>query len=218
MNKVVDGAKVVGSYVFVAVGFVAVVVVTPIVSLVAVPIFAIKALPKWIEHRSLLNKTLTNLTREKFGRIAGQDYTRWDGKAVHLIKINLSQKDQMHELINSYVHGATNNSFNHNYNEEAPDCPFNTKEDVEWLNREFTRREKQDQLDSDLIMLRGFSKGLIPVLGIIWVLYSETNPGGSFEIGCRACAMGHDSKDTHWGWEKAINFQRTSLQRRLEIV
>lgn len=73
------------------------------------------------------------------------------------------------------------------------------------------RRKKKDLLDSDLRMLRAFSKALIPIVGMIWVCSSETGIGGASVIGCTVCMMGGDSKNTHWGWKEAIQFHQKNL-------
>ena len=193
-----------------------VIAVAPLVSAVAVPVFAIKSLLRWNEHRSLYDRTLTNLTREKFGRVAGQNYMRWDGKAIDPVNANPSEAEKMHEAIGSYVHGYKDRSFKDPIREKA-DSPFQTKEDLEWLNREWVRKEKEDLLDGDLKMLRAFSKALIPLIGVIWVLFTELSIGGASEIGCRVCMMGDEVEDTHWGWKEAITFHRNHLQRKLKI-
>ncbi len=51
----------------ITVGTIIATAVAPVVSLVTIPIFALKALPQWFEHRSLYNRTLTNGTRATFG-------------------------------------------------------------------------------------------------------------------------------------------------------
>lgn len=140
---------------------------------------------------------------------------RWDGKAINQVNTKPTWAERMHEAMDSYVHGAPTSSFRDMVNEEAADSPFRTPEDLQWLNFEFTRKEKKDLLDGDLKMLRAFSKALIPVIGIIWVLFTELSPGGASEMGCRVCAMGSKAEETHWNWREAINFHRTSLRCRL---
>lgn len=211
----VDGLKAAAAFTVVWVGAVVVVAVAPVVSLVAVPIFALKALPKWVEHRSLYNRTLTGGSRAKFGRIEGQDYTRWDGKAVTQIKTNPTWQERMHELIDAYVHGQNDDSFEEDSRKQAVDSPFQTQEDLDWLKREFSRREKKDLLDSDLKMLRAFSKAIIPIVGVIWALLSETGMGGACEMGCRVCRMGDSLEDTHWGWREAIKFHQKTILNKL---
>ncbi|MGL5264230.1 MAG: hypothetical protein ACRDAI_06645 [Candidatus Rhabdochlamydia sp.] len=190
-------------------------VVAPLLSVVAIPYFSIKSLCKWIEYRPLYNNTLTNGSREKFGRIAGQDYTRWDGKAVRQESLTLEQ--QQHELADAYIHGAEDPSFMKN-RDKVFDNPFSAKEDYLWLNREFTRREKKEPLDNDVRMLRAFSKALIPLVGWPWVLMTETSFGGASQIGCDVCMKGQLalkdrawSKEAHWGWRKAITFHRNGI-------
>ena len=101
---------------------------------------------------------------------------------------------------------------------KAADSPFRTQEDLQWLNREFSRREKKDLLDSDLKMLRAFSKALIPIIGVIWVLFTELSSGGASEYGCRVCMMGREAENTHWGWITAIDFHKRSLEHRLQVA
>ncbi len=209
--RIVDGLKLAGLGVVLGVGAVVGVALAPMVSLVAVPIFALKALPKWIEHGTLYNRTLTDGRRAKYGRIEGQDYTRWDGKAVSQVKSNPTPQDRMHELINKYVHGQKKSPCKLTVSQQALDCPFKTGNDLTWLKSEFTRREIKDLLDSDLKMLRAFSKALIPLAGVFWVLYSETGMGGASQIGCSVCMTGGKASESHWGWQKAINFHKQAL-------
>lgn len=215
MTKIIESLQVASVCSVIAVGAVVATILAPVVSLVAVPIFALKALPQWIEHRSLYNRTLTDGTRAKFGRIEGQDYTRWDGKAITQEKTNPTWQERMHELMDAYVHGQKDASFSYHF-EQAEDCPLQTKEDLNWLKREFTRREKKDRLDSDLKMLRAFSKALILIAGVIWVLFSETAIGGASQMGCPVCMLGGDSEDTHWNWKEAILFHKKALSQKLK--
>lgn len=214
MTKIVDGLKTAAICTVVGLGVLIVVTAAPVVSLIAMPIFALKAIPHWIEHRSLYNRTLTHGSRVKFGRVEGQDYTRWDGKAVTQIKTNPTWQDRMHELIDEYVHGQKDYSFRDS-SKQGVDSTFQTQDDLDWLKQEFTRREEKDLLDSDLKMLRAFSKALIPIVGLYWVLSSEIGMGGACEIGCRVCMMGGDSEDTHWGWRQAIEFHQKTILNKL---
>lgn len=214
MTKIVGGLKAAAALTVVGVGAVVVIAVAPLVSLVAIPIFSLKALSHWDEHKSLYNQTLTNGSRAKFGRVEGQDYTRWDGKAITQIKTNPTWQERMHELIGVYIHGQKED-FYENYCKGQADSPFQTLDDFNWLEREFTRREKKDLLDSDLKMLRAFSKALIPIVGVFWVIYSETSMSGASEVGCRVCMMGRDSENTHWGWKRAILFHQETISEKL---
>lgn len=190
------GRTIVGVTVFVA-SAVVVVAVAPFVSAVALPIFAIKALPKWIEHKELYAQTLYNGTRVKYGRVEGQDYTNWYGQA----KANVipTDKDRLHELLNSYVHGKV---------EWVPNSTtFNTVDDILWLDKEVKRREVEDYLNEDLKMIRAFAKALIPIAGILWVFATETGAGGASSVGCTVCMLGGD-EDKHWSWQEAISHHR----------
>lgn len=206
MNKLVDKALNWGAlsvYAILAITF------GPFLSLGAIPFYAIRAIPKWIAHRSLYKKTLTNQSREKFGRIKGQDYTRWDGKAVIQAKKIPTHIERMHEALGEYFHGAEDDSF-----EAASDSPFKTLEDVEWLKLELERLGKKYSLNYDLGKLRAFSKALIPIIGVIWVVFSETRPGGGSEFGCRYCGLDHNWLAVHWSFEAAIDFHIRSIQQR----
>jgi hypothetical protein len=191
---------------------------SPLVSVVALPIFAVKAIPKWIEHRSFYNKTLTDGSREKYGRVSGQDYTRWDGKKVVQVEVDAkaARRARMHEAIDKHIHGKEYFFYNH-VNERAVDSPFQTQEDLDWLNKEYTRKEKKDLLDTDLKMLRAFAKAIIPFIGVWWVLGSEFKPGGASEFGCRVCSMG-GNEDAHWGSYQAISYHKKVLTQKLAAV
>lgn len=197
------------------------IVVAPLFSTLAMSYFACKTLYKWVEYRPFYNDTLTNGSREKFGRVIGQDYTRWDGKAVSQVK-SLTLDQKQHELADAYVHGAKDRFFMKNYDKEALDNSFSTNEDLLWLNQEFTRREKKELLDKDLRMLRAFSKALVPLIGPFWVLGTEMSFGGAFQIGCSVCMMGQRalkdpswSRKAHWGWKQAITFHRNNILREM---
>lgn len=216
MTKIVKGLTIAATLTVVGLGAIVVVAVAPLVSLVVAPIFALKALPEWIIHRSLYNRTLTDGSRAKLGRVEGQDYSRWDGKTVTQIQSNSTEQERMHELIGAYVHGKEDDSFKTDSSKQAVDSPFRTQEDLKWLKKEFSRREIKDLLDSDLKMLRAFSKALIPVVGAFWVLFSETDMGGASNLTCRVCMMGgSDSEDTHWKWREAIKFHQKILSNNL---
>lgn len=194
-DSLANAGKVAGGIIVVSGASIIVCALAPVVSLVALPIFALKALPNWIEHKSLYNSTLENGKRAKYGRIEGQDYTRWNGKAR--VKVVASEKDRLHELLNSYSHGRMD--------KEKATTTFNTSEDFDWLKREYRRREAEDLLNDDLKMIRAFAKALIPVAGVLWVLNSETGLGGASSMGCTVCQMGGELDDnSHWGWKEAI--------------
>lgn len=212
MNEILKNTNVRDKIVF-GMGTLVVGTFAPLVSLVALPIFALKALLNWGAHMYLYRQTLTNGTRAKFGRIEGQDYTRWDGKVVIQVKINPTAQERMHELMKKYFHGQNNRLFRKAGN-QPPNCPFQTQEDLNWLKKEFVRREREDLLDDNLKMLRAFSKALIPILGVIWVLNTETQIGGASVMGCTVC-MNKSAGDTHWGWERAIKFHERILTNKI---
>lgn len=192
-------------------------VIAPFVSLVAVPIFALKALMGGIRHRSLYQRTLTNGSRARLGRVEGQDYTRWNGQAIQPKTAPLTEQERMHALMNKYTHGQSDFAFKHNpVRWRAADNSFKSLADYYWLDREFVRREKEDLWKVDLKMLRAFAKALIPILGVIWVLATELQLGGASELGCRVCRMGGSkAKNKHWGWKSAIKFHQAVIIAKL---
>jgi hypothetical protein len=181
----------------VLVGGAAAVVLVPIVSLVALPILGIKAAILKSECTLLYNKTITDLTRQPFGRIAGQDYTRWDGKTVNL----LTQEQNAKQV---YCHGCAEDIST--LTTEASDNPFKTEEDAQWLRLEYARREKLDTLMKEIDWIKIVAKCIIPVVGLVWVLPDfiwDPIDHSDFKF-----------KDK-WGWKSAINFHQESLARRL---
>lgn len=198
---------------------------SPLVAIVALPIFALKAIPKWLDHRAFYNQTLTDGKRVKHGRIEGQDYTRWDGKPF-ITKDGPTRQERLHEAMGEYIHGRDDSnkssSSTSRYKSPLPfpmkkrETGFKTQKDLEWLDKEFVRREKKDLLDADLKMVRAFAKALIPFIGVWLVIGSETGVGGASEFGCRACRMdGDDGQEAHWGWKTAIRHHQTALYEKL---
>lgn len=207
-QKITNAAKFIAVPVFAGIGCVGLAVVLPAISLVTTPIFAFKAIPKWINHRKLYNATLLNGQRAPYGRINGQDYTRWDGQATGKPQ---TKKEKLHELMGLYIHGANQK----NDSIDEANNPFKTKEDIQWLRKEIKRREAKDLLDADLKMLRACAKGLIPLLGAIWILTTETGTGGASEFGCRVCRLGGEMGELqHWGWREALKAHEKKTRRK----
>jgi hypothetical protein len=183
----------------------AIIILAPFVSAVALPIFGIKALFDRYNHSKLYGRTLTNNARQEFGRIQGQDYTQWNGKAGKHLKAQLTEKDCEYELIGYHRHGLSDWGSSKHLPPESPvNSPFTTAEDLAWLNKEFKRREAKDALNFDLSMLRMFSKALIPLVGWFWALSEKDDPW-----------VGKDGIGTHWKWQQAIDFHRKNLRARI---
>ena len=186
---------------------------SPLVSIVALPIFCAMASYHWVKLSYL---SWGHLSSEKYGRIRGQDYTRWDGKSVTILDKEQLEVEQMHAEIGEPLHGRDDFNFIDILRRNCPpiDYPFKTEKDLNWINREVCRREAKDWLEMDLKMLRAFSKALIPFFGVIWVLQSEVLAfKGACFIGCRVCAIGSNSEveDKHWSWDQALDFHRKLL-------
>lgn len=188
-------------------------IVTPIVSAIALPIFILKAIPHWITHNALYKETLYDGSRVKYGRIPGQDYTQWDGRATNREQ---TPQDLQHAQIGMYVHGK--NTPPREADITFSLYPFRTRDDVAWLGRELSWRKQKDLLDFDVKMIRAFSKGIIPIIGLIWILATETGTGGASEIGCRVCQIGDDIEYRHWSLNEAITFHRDFLLKKLNLL
>jgi hypothetical protein len=183
------------------------VVVTPLLSVVMLPISTVGAALLSLQHRNLYNKTLTNLTREPFGRIQGQDYTRWDGRAEPRF---VSKEEHAHAQKGIYVHGVSGNKF-----KPSADSPFRTQDDLDWLNREFDRRIAKERVD-DCWASAGLSlRGLIPVIGFIWLCKITVRLSMAGSTPCSTCYLKGTLNLDHWKWSHAINFHREHLKQRL---
>ena len=165
-------------------GFCIVAAIAPVVSAIALPIFVGRSIKHAVEHSIQYEKTLTvEKTREKAGRVKGQDYTRWDGKAIERQQ---RWGEPICEEREYYYHGYTGKTFYHQGSSEdqrtprAEDCPFTTPEDWAWLDAEYARREIKETLESDLGFMRAFGKALIPVVGVIWVYTTEMDGDSPF--------------------------------------
>lgn len=224
----------------------------PIVSLIAVPIIASRALLHQNQYHRLYDQTLTNGIRAKFGRIEGQNYTRWDGidhakpnknlkgtpnsiqkvqykiqKNLYEIKISEERHYELRDelyLVRAYAHGNKDREFlNNSSTYLSMNCPFQTQEDLNWLKKEFTRREKEDLLKSDLKLLRIFTKMIIPLHGIISNRTCEVYEENSIlakmgVVGVRRDINVHQpywNENEHWHWKEAILFHEKILSAKL---
>lgn len=202
-----EGAKkVLGCAVFalgvVVVGAVAI-AVAPLVAVVALAIFAIKALINWNRHSTLYNQTLdANGHREQFGRVAGQDYTQWNGQAR--VGYVPTEQDRRHAEEDSYLHGGASGFSNRGVQRVTT---FIANEDQAWLRLEEQRIKGEQDLNQDLKMMRAAAKALIPVIGVIWLGLTELGRGGASEIPvCRVCVNGgEDLEQTHWSLSEALS-------------
>lgn len=181
----------------------------PAVSLIALPIFALKAAVRGAIHYSLYRDTLTDGKRAPYGRVDGQDYTRFDGMPKGGEK---TKSDHLHERAGLYPDGRKSTPST----KDPVTSPFSTQEDLEWMGKEIKRREVKDLLNSDLKMLRAFAKALIPIAGLIWVVNTETKFGGASSVECAGCMLG-TSSDDHWDWKEALEFHQSKLTTALKV-
>ncbi len=176
---------------------VAMVVLTPVVCLVALPIFAIKAAIVAIESKILYNKTLTNHTRAPYGRTAEQNYTRWDGKETE------------NELIKNgkFCHGCPNGE--PTVIDEGCDTTFKSKEDAEWLETEYARKVKEEDLKETIDMMIIIATGIIPILGVY------TSLGYLIVKGKYETPKSDWQNKESWNWRAAIHFHEANLEKKL---
>lgn len=81
--------------------------------------------------------------------------------------------------------------------------------DLPRLYQERTRIEQRDTLFETLKWVRGMSKCIIPVVGIVWAIASEMQTGGSIEVGCSGC----NEHWSHWSDKDAIEWHIQQLER-----
>lgn len=193
---IVKCCKAAGHCALVLVAYTVCIALVPAVSIVALPIFAIKAIPTWLKHRTFYAKTLTNGTRAPFGRIAGQDYTRRNGRVTQQDNTQLTEGDRIHLKMGKFLCGG-------------PDAPgkipsFNTNEDYDWLQKEYDRLPQEKLLDRDLKIVQAFACGLVPVIGPLLLLGTLMSPGGPSQA-CPGC-MDVGNAKPHWSKRRAVEF------------
>ncbi len=191
------GKSIAGCTVCFVVGAAAITII-PLVSVVALPILGIQAAIKKLQYNVLYNKTITDCTRQPFGRITGQDYTRWDGKATN-------EPQTANEL---YKHGCDDmHALQANVQAiDAVDNPFKSIEDAKWLTLESARREKLDSLMDSLDKIKIVAKCIIPIVGLVWAFP---------DLKWHPVNYADTRFKEEWGWNAAINFHQESLARRL---
>lgn len=187
-------------------GALVVTAVAPVVSAVALPIFALKAIPTWINYKIKYNRTLTNGQRERYGRVPGQDYTRWDGRAVEGKSRELTKAEKSHEKLNAYIHGRENLDFKNNLSPWVRSS-FNTSEDVQWLDNEIDLRKAKVKLDADIRMIQIFAVSLVPIIGWMYAFVLATSVGGPSSMGCSVCLL-DGKEDKHWGWGESLSYHK----------
>ncbi|MBA3957620.1 MAG: hypothetical protein H0X51_04390 [Parachlamydiaceae bacterium] len=195
--------------------------ITPIVGIVALPIFAVKALCSGKSYKSLWQKTFTTGTIgvrdtktfgriEAFGRIRFQDYTSWNGKFDERnsrFTSSLGSSTSSHGK-DSYAHGLTRTPKN-----SSPDSPFKTADDLTWLQAEKTRLTQKTRYQKDLNKLKACAKALIPIIGLIWIVRTAIQNQQSKGITC-TCTGEWDN--LHWTRKSALTFHIRAVEAHLE--
>lgn len=83
-----------------------------------------------------------------------------------------------------------------------------TVADLPRLYHEQTRIKHRDTLLETLKWIRGFSKCIIPIVGVWWSLASEIQAGGSIAIECQGCSEHWN----HWSDKEAIEWHIQQLE------
>lgn len=177
----------------------------PVIGLVALPIFAGKIIYYGIKYLYLSGRTITNQT--KFGRIQGQDYTKWNGKQIQNLNNNQTKNELIQNQVGNYLSGKDGMSFIEALTEKnlPIETAFTNKKDLQWLDKEFERRKVKDLLDASLTTLQISCKALIPIIGIFWILKTMK------------LNVNLDCKHKYWHWTSAIDFHRKNLLKKLNI-
>lgn len=201
MNHIISGVKTIATTAATGIAVVGFVAIAPIVSLVALPIFAIKTKYAEIQQRSLYAKTLDKShSRELHGRIKRQDYTSWIG-ATPCKDNRVENTDQY------YYHGKPDTSFK---NKLTFGNPFKTEEDLRWLQAEEAQLSKKEELEHNLYMVKVYAKCLIPVVGAIWYYWDRNERASQEKVGVSA--------NTTWTKQDALKYHIQILKPKLILT
>lgn len=206
VNRVTERLKEIGGGVLFVTGCCVGVAIAPLVSLVALPIFTFNTLYSYVGYKKLYN--IRKLNPFEFGRIQGQDYTQWNGKTPDIKFQKLSYDGR-------FYHGSEDARFiNYFFQNNA----FKTQEDLEWLKKEREFVIVKSDFESIKIKTRVFFKTLFPVIGIIWVLFTENLPFSrgceKIKCTCNDCEDNDQYKD--WSIDEALDYQQSNLTKYLK--
>lgn len=81
--------------------------------------------------------------------------------------------------------------------------------DIEYLKNEQKRLNSLDERDCSLNWARGLAKCIIPIIGVVWIIFTEFNPNGSFPLECSGC-MNHDNL---WSPKEALKFHMQRIEK-----
>ncbi|MBA3957619.1 MAG: hypothetical protein H0X51_04385 [Parachlamydiaceae bacterium] len=182
-------------------------VVTPFVAVVALPIFAIKACLDIRAYKPLYKQTLdSNGKRIRFGRVEGQDYTKWNGKCDNDDKLPIGSHGTSWDEGLSVTHGLrTYPTFTQEGN------PFEGQDNIKWLENEKVRLEQKVRVDFSLKWLKASAKGLIPIIGFIWAAYEVNKVKQASRSGCNQCQYDGRREALHWSRKDAVRFHLEQL-------
>jgi len=161
----------------------------PIIGLAFILYYGSKVLYQLPKHRTLYQQTLFNGSREKYGRIPGQDYMQWNGKQI-------SPFHKKCIIGGAYWNGAQNEDFI--YSDSTIETPFCTEKDLRWLKLEYLRCKENVEIE----ILRRSLYALIPFVGS----YALINlfMGRSVQM-----------SDSFWYWDQALEFHIENCKKKL---
>lgn len=176
-------------------------IVTPLISLVALPIFSCYYIYQSIKHSHLYNKTLNNQKlRQEFGLKVSQDYTQYDGKSI----VRITPSD-----IAAFQKHRSEDSFPYNKVEiEREEYPFNTKQDREWLGHEMNRLKIKQEMKVTAHKIVTCLIALIPIFGLLWTL--DRAKTGEVEANCLICKI---PKIEHSSGYEAVSHHIVQMQK-----
>jgi len=135
-------------------------ILTPLISLVALPIFSCYYLYQWIKHSHLYKKTLDNQGfREEFGLRRDQDYTQYDGKSIERTNSSLIVEFQKHRSMDSFPFQKVDIA--------RDDYPFTTKQDRAWLGHEMNRLKIAQEMKVTAHKIVTCLIALLPIFGLL---------------------------------------------------
>lgn len=179
--------------------------------MIATPIFATKALVEHLSCKRAYSQTLENGKRELFGRVAGQDYTKWTGQEDALAILTTSK----YLSIEGYhPHGKKiaieYDEFEEELTPQQKNNPFSTEADKKWLQAELLYRNEEAKRNKTIMLTKVCALAIIPIVGFAAALYtlgktSKTSATDAFA-----------KKHTHWNYKTAISHHIKNIDEQLK--
>ena len=121
-------------------GFVVGSLISPVIGVVAIPIILLMSIKPWYATHKLYKATLIDGKRESFGRIPEQCYLHFTGRERNSAHDSPEDRslNERHASKGLYLFEPQFKNDNPGQYAGIPgDCPINSKEDLEWLKKEY---------------------------------------------------------------------------------